>query len=253
MQTITQNQFAAPSTVGTTEAAKLGMVLSLFVFPSASLTQKMLFAFGSSILFTLFFLAFMTIFSVKERWMLPLIGIIYSGIIGSITEVIAYRFNLVQSMTAWTQGSFSMIQTHQYEWLFLGLIILIAVWKLSQTFTIMNLGKETSESLGIPYSLLEKLALFLVALTTSVTMITVGALPFLGVIIPNLVRKHYGDNLSQTKLIVALAGANLVLACDILSRVLIRPYELSVSLLLGIIGSLVFILLLWRGGRKDAV
>lgn len=253
MQTITQNQFAAPSTVGTTEAAKLGMVLSLFVFPSASLTQKMLFAFGSSILFTLFFLAFMTIFSVKERWMLPLIGIIYSGIIGSITEVIAYRFNLVQSMTAWTQGSFSMIQTHQYEWLFLGLIILIAVWKLSQTFTIMNLGKETSESLGISYSLLEKLALFLVALTTSVTMITVGALPFLGVIIPNLVRKHYGDNLSQTKLIVALAGANLVLACDILSRVLIRPYELSVSLLLGIIGSLVFILLLWRGGRKDAV
>ena len=253
MQTITQNQFAAPSTVGTTEAAKLGMVLSLFVFPSASLTQKMLFAFVSSIVFTLFFLAFMTIFSVKERWMLPLIGIIYSGIIGSVTEVIAYRFNLVQSMTAWTQGSFSMIQTHQYEWLFLGLIILIAVWKLSQTFTIMNLGKETSESLGISYSLLEKLALFLVALTTSVTMITVGGLPFLGVIVPNLVRKHYGDNLSQTKLMVALVGANLVLACDILSRVLIRPYELSVSLLLGIIGSLIFILLLWRGGRKDAV
>ena len=185
--------------------------------------------------------------------MLPLIGIIYSGIIGSVTEVIAYRFNLVQSMTAWTQGSFSMIQTHQYEWLFLGLIILIAVWKLSQTFTIMNLGKEASESLGISYSLLEKLALFLVALTTSVTMITVGGLPFLGVIVPNLVRKHYGDNLSQTKLIVALVGANLVLACDILSRVLIRPYELSVSLLLGIIGSLIFILLLWRGGRKDAV
>lgn len=248
MQTITQNQFAAPSTVGTTEAAKLGMVLSLFVFPSASLTQKMLFAFVSSIVFTLFFLAFMTIFTVKERWMLPLIGIIYSGIIGSVTEVIAYRFNLVQSMTAWTQGSFSMIQTHQYEWLFLGLIILITVWKLSQTFTIMNLGKETSESLGISYSLLEKLALFLVALTTSVTMITVGGLPFLGVI----VRKRYGDNLSQTKLMVALVGANLVLACDILSRVLIRPYELSVSLLLGIIGSLVFILLLWRGGRKDA-
>ena len=253
MQTITQNQFAAPSTVGTTEAAKLGMVLSLFVFPSASLTQKMVFAFVSSIVFTLFFLAFMTIFTVKERWMLPLIGIIYSGIIGSVTEVIAYRFNLVQSMTAWTQGSFSMIQTHQYEWLFLGLIILIAVWKLSQTFTIMNLGKETSESLGISYSLLEKLALFLVALTTSVTMITVGGLPFLGVIVPNLVRKRYGDNLNQTKLMVVLVGANLVLACDILSRVLIRPYELSVSLLLGIIGSLVFILLLWRGGRKDAV
>ena len=82
-------------------------------------------------------------------------------------------------------------------------------------------------------------------------MITVGGLPFLGVIVPNLVRKHYGDNLSQTKLIVALVGANLVLACDILSRVLIRPYELSVSLLLGIIGSLVFILhFSGEGGTK---
>ena len=47
-----------------------------------------------------------------------------------------------------------------------------------------------------------------------------------------------------------MLGANLVLACDILSRVLIRPYELSVSLLLGIIGSLVFILLLWRGDER---
>ena len=77
--------------------------------------------------------------------MLPLIGIIYSGIIGSITEVIAYRFNLVQSMTAWTQGSFSMIQTHQYEWLFLGLIILIAVWNIPNLYHHES-GRETSES-----------------------------------------------------------------------------------------------------------
>ena len=113
----------------------------------------------------------------------------------------------------------------------------------------MNLGRETSESLGISYSLVEKSALFLIALTTSVTMITVGGLPFLGVIVPNIVRKRYGDNLTNIKLIVALVGANLVLACDILSRILIRPYEISVSLILGIIGSLVFILLLWKRGR----
>ncbi len=111
-------------------------------------------------------------------------------------------------------------------------------------------GERNQREFGDFLLLLEKLALFLVALTTSVTMITVGGLPFLRVIVPNLVRKCYGDNLSQTKLMVALVGANLVLACDILSRVLIRPYELSVSLLLGIIGSLVFILLLWRGDEK---
>lgn len=56
MQTVTQNHFAAPSTVGTVEAAKFGMLLSLFFFPSATLAQKMLFAFVSAIFLQLFLL-----------------------------------------------------------------------------------------------------------------------------------------------------------------------------------------------------
>lgn len=56
MQTVTQNHFAAPSTVGTVEAAKFGMLLSLFFFPSATLAQKMLFAFVSAIFLRLFLL-----------------------------------------------------------------------------------------------------------------------------------------------------------------------------------------------------
>ena len=56
MQTVTQNHFAAPSTVGTVEAAKFGMLLSLFLFPSATLAQKMLFAFVSAIFFTIIFI-----------------------------------------------------------------------------------------------------------------------------------------------------------------------------------------------------
>ncbi|KXT81986.1 Iron compound ABC uptake transporter permease protein PiuB [Streptococcus sp. DD11] len=251
MQTITQNPFAAPSTVGTVDAAKLGMLISLFFFPSATLAQKMLFAFLSSIFFTIFFIRFVRQFSFKEKWLLPLVGIIYSGVIGAAGEIISYRFNLVQSMTSWTQGSFSMIQRHQYEWLFLSLAILLAVWRLSATFTIMNLGEEASQNLGIRYAKMEGLALFLTALTTSVTMITVGSLPFLGVIVPNLVRKFCGDHIKRIKTIIALTGACLVLICDIAARLVIRPYEVSVSLILGICGSLAFMYLLWRGAAHE--
>ncbi|MBP2622687.1 ABC transporter permease [Streptococcus oricebi] len=251
MQTITQNPFAAPSTIGTVEAAELGMLLSLFFFPSASLGQKMLFAFCSAIFFTLIFIRFVRKLSFKEKWLLPLVGLIYSGIISAAAQIIAYRFNLVQSMSSWTQGSFSMIQRHQYEWLFLSLIILIAVWRLSSTFTIMNLGEDASHNLGISYYKVEGLILFLVALTTSVTMITVGSLPFLGVIVPNVVRTFWGDNMKRIKGAVALAGAVFVLACDILARLLIRPYELSVSLILGMVGSIIFIFLLWRGSVHE--
>lgn len=247
MQTMTQNHFAAPSTVGTVEAAQLGLLLSIMVFPSATLFQKMAFAFFSSILSTLLFLQVIKGLTLKEKWLLPLIGIIYSGIIGSLARALAYQFNLVQSMTSWTQGSFSMIQRNQYEWLFLALVVLLVVWRFSASFTLMSLGRDTSRYLGLSYEVFERLGVILVALATSVTMITVGGLPFLGVIVPNLVRRYAGDHISRNLWLVAMYGACLVLVCDILARLLISPYELSVSLILGILGSITFVILIVRG------
>ncbi|MCQ9210097.1 ABC transporter permease [Granulicatella seriolae] len=252
MQAITQNSFAAPSTIGTVEAAKLGLLLSLFIFPNTSLQQKVMMAFLVSMAVTLFFISFAKRFALKEQWMLPLLGLVFSGIIGSFSSIIAYRYNLVQSMSSWTQGSFSMIQSGQYEWLFLGLVILVIVAISAERFTIISLGKDISNSLGLSYDFYEKLALLLVALTTSVTIITVGSLPFLGVIVPNIVRRFKGDHLKQSIFSVALTGMNLVLLCDIIGRLVIRPYEVSVSLVLGIIGSIVFIGLLWKGSSGHA-
>ncbi|SUN75804.1 putative iron compound ABC transporter permease protein [Streptococcus massiliensis] len=252
IQTVTQNPFAAPSTVGTVDAARLGMIISLFLFPQATLLQKMVSAFISAMFFTMIFIYSIRNLSFSEKWLLPLVGMIFSGILSASSQLIAFRFNLVQSMTSWTQGSFAMIQRHQYEWLFLSLIILVATWILADVFTIMKLGEDTSQSLGISYSQMEKLTLFLVALTTSVTMITVGSLPFLGVIVPNLVRQFWGDNIKRVKGSIALIGACLVLVCDIVARLVIRPYELSVSLVLGILGSIIFLILLWKGGQRHA-
>lgn len=251
MQTITQNNYAAPSTVGTVEAAQLGMLISLFFFPKASLAQKMSFAFISSMLMTLFFIKVVRRLPFKEKWMLPLVGLIYGGMIGAVAEMIAYRFDLVQSMTSWTQGSFAMIQTNQYEWLFLNLIIVVGIWRFSESFSIMNLGEEASTMLGLPFSQMEAIALFLVSLTTAVTMITVGSLPFLGVIIPNIVRHFVGNHLKKSRRFVFWSGVCLVLACDILARLIIRPYELSVSVILGVLGSAIFIWMLWRGDVYD--
>ena len=111
----------------------------------------------------------------------------------------------------------------------------------------MALGEDTSRSLGLPYQTMETLALVLVSLTSAITMITVGALPFLGVIVPNLVRQFAGDFFKNTRSLVVLVGMILVLACDIVARLVIWPYEVSVSLILGVIGTLVFLMLIWKG------
>lgn len=91
----------------------------------------------------------------------------------------------------------------------------------------------------------------MVSLTTAVTMITVGSLPFLGVIIPNIVRHFVGNHLEKSRRLVFWSGVCLVLACDILARLIIRPYELSVSVILGVLGSAIFIWMLWRGDVYD--
>ena len=93
MQTISQNPYAAPSTTGTTEAAQLGILSSLFFFGKATLFQKMSFAFISSLLFTSLVIQVIRRLKFKEKWVLPLVGLIYSGIIGSFAETIAFRFN----------------------------------------------------------------------------------------------------------------------------------------------------------------
>lgn len=247
MQTITQNPYAAPSTTGTTEAAQLGILTSLFFFSKATLFQKMSLAFVSALLFTGIFIQVIRRLQFKEKWILPLVGLIYSGIIGSFAQMIAYRFNLIQSMTSWSQGSFSMIQRHQFEWLFLLLLVFAGVWLYSNTFSVMALGEDASKNLGLPYQTMETLALVLIALTSAVTMITVGGLPFLGVIVPNLVRHYAGDYFKKTRSLVVLVGMLLVLACDILGRLVIWPYEVSVSLILGVVGTLVFISIIWKG------
>jgi iron complex transport system permease protein len=74
-------------------------------------------------------------------------------------------------------------------------------------------------------------------------------LPFLGLIIPNIVSIYRGDHLRKRLPHTALLGAVFVLACDILGRIIIFPYEISIGLMVGVIGSAIFLFMLIRRGR----
>lgn len=102
-------------------------------------------------------------------------------------------------------------------------------------------------SLGLNYSATVALGLLLVAITVAATVITVGAIPFVGLVIPNLVALRYGDNLARTLPMVALGGASLLLVCDILGRLIIYPFEVPIGLTAGSMGGVLFLaLIIWR-------
>lgn len=241
MQTITQNEFASPSTIGTVDAAKLGLMMSLLLFPSPGLLEKMATSFVFAIGFSALFVALQHHLSIKQKWMIPLIGLIFGGVIGACTQFIAYQFQLVQSLSSWMQGSFSMIQTNQYEWLYLCLFVLVLSIVFAHYYTVISMGEDISRNLGVPIKRMESLTLVLIALTTSVTMITVGSLPFIGVIVPNIVRMRFGTQMKDLVPLTMFVGACLVLSCDILARIVIAPYEISVSIILSILGAALFI------------
>ncbi|MCB5954915.1 ABC transporter permease [Enterococcus sp. CWB-B31] len=246
MQHLTQNKFVSPSTAGTMDSARLGILVVMIFFPTAPLLFRSLIAFLFAFGGTLIFLSLTRFLPSKNQVMIPLIGVMFGNIVGSIATFFAYQFQLVQNMSSWLQGNFSTVMKGSYELIYLTLPLLVIVYFFAYRFTIAGMGEDMSHSVGLNYRQTQLLGLSIVALSSAVVLIMVGSIPFLGVIIPNLVSMRYGDHMKNTLWITAVGGSIFLLICDVAARIVIAPYEIPVSVVVGVIGSLIFIFLLLR-------
>jgi iron complex transport system permease protein len=246
MQQLSRNKFVSPTTAGTMDAARLGILVSLILFSSASLMQKMMISFLFALAGTFLFMKVLDRVKYKDAIFIPLVGLMFGNVIGSVTTFFAYKYDLMQSIGSWLQGDFSVVLKGQYELLYISIPGLIIAYIYANRFTIAGMGEDFSVNLGLKYKQIVNIGLVIVALVTTVVMLTVGAIPFLGLIIPNIVSILMGDNLKANLFPTAMMGAVFVLICDILGRVIIYPYEISIGLMVGVIGSVLFIYLLLR-------
>lgn len=249
MQQISRNKFVSPTTAATVDSAKLGILVSLILFSKSSTIQKMLISFVFAIGGTMLFMQILKRVKFKNTIFIPLIGMMLGSIIDSITTFFAYRFDLVQNISTWLQGDFSMIIKGRYELLYISIPLIIIAFTYANKFTVAGMGEEFSVNLGLNYNRTVNIGIGIVALISSLVIITVGRIPFLGLVIPNIVTIFQGDNMKNNIGHTALFGAVFLLACDILGRIIIFPYEVSISLTVGVIGSLVFLYLLIRGNK----
>ena len=247
LQHLVRNKFVEPATSGGLDAAKLGILLSLALVPAASVPVRMLFALVICFAAGLVFVLLIRRIQFKSTVLVPVIGLMYGGVLSAIAEFYAYRHNIMQSMQGWLLGDFSRVVQGSYEIIYLILPIVALTYLYAHRFTLVGMGEGMATSLGLNYPATVALGLLLVAVTVSATVISVGAIPFVGLVIPNLVALRYGDNLGRTLPIVALSGACLLLACDILGRVLIYPFEVPIGLTAGSVGGVLFLaLIIWR-------
>lgn len=246
MQQLSRNKFVSPTTAGTLDATRLGILASMLLFANASMLEKMTVAFAFALAGTFLFMQILDRIKFKDAIFIPLVGLMFGNILSSITTFFAYKADVIQNMSAWLQGDFSMVMKGSYELLYISVPVFIIAYVYANRFTVAGMGEDFSKNLGLKYRSVVNIGLVLVALITATVVLTVGMIPFLGLIIPNIVSIFKGDHLQKTLPHTAMLGAIFLLACDILGRVLIYPYEISISLMVGVIGSFIFLFLLFR-------
>ncbi|MDR0227195.1 MAG: iron chelate uptake ABC transporter family permease subunit [Burkholderiaceae bacterium] len=252
VQMLARNHFVEPSTVGTVESASLGMLASFLFVPHWPVVAKMGIAAVAALLGTALFLAVLSRIRLRSSWMVPLVGLVLSGVLEAAGSFVALQFDMMQALKSWSQGDFSLVVQGRYEllWLSLGMTALACL--AADRFTVAGLGESFATNLGLHYRRLVWQGLVVVAVATAAVVVTAGSLPFVGLIVPNLVRLVLGDNVRRSVLWVALIGAGLTLACDLVGRLLIAPYEIPVGTVLGVLGSALFIALILHRGRERA-
>ncbi|MFF0943080.1 ABC transporter permease [Kocuria sp. CPCC 205300] len=250
MQLMARNKFVEPSTVGTVESAQAGLLVVTLLLPAAPLMAKM----GVASLFALagtgLFLLVLQRIPLRNSLLVPLVGIMLGNVIASVTTFFGYRFDLLQSLNAWMIGDFSGVLRGRYELLWLVLALTVVGYVAADRFTVAGMGQEFTTNLGIDHRRVMALGMTLVALISAVVVVTVGSIPFLGLVVPNLVSMLVGDNVRRTVPWVAVLGAGFVLACDILARVIRYPYEIPVGTIVAVVGGVLFLALLLRGRNR---
>ncbi|EAI7113161.1 ABC transporter permease [Campylobacter coli] len=246
MQQLTQNKFVSPTTAGTMDCAKFGILISLIFFTGASFFTQALIASIFALLGSFIFIQILRKIKLKDVIFVPLIGLMFGGIINAITTFFAYALNYIQNIQGWLQGSMANVMQGNYELLYISLPLFILAYFLAHKITIAGIGEDLALNLGVSYNTILFLGLIIVSIITSVVIVSIGVIPFLGLIIPNLIAIYRGDNLKKNLIYIALCGALFLLICDIISRLVIFPFEMPLSITTGVLGSLIFIFLLLK-------
>ncbi|MGP4033706.1 ABC transporter permease [Pseudarthrobacter sp. 1C304] len=246
MQLMARNRFVEPSTVGTIESATLGILVVTVIAPGAPMLAKMLVASVFAMLGTALFLAILRRLPARNTLLIPLVGIMLGGIIAAVTSFFAYRYDLLQTLSNWMIGDFSGVLRGRYELLWIVAALMLVGLLAADRFTVAGMGQDFTSNLGLNYARTMRLGLLLVSLISAVVVTTVGAVPFLGLVVPNIVSLIFGDNLRRAVPWTALFGAAFVLVCDIIGRTIQYPYEVPVGMVMSVLGAVLFLALILR-------
>jgi ABC-type Fe3+-siderophore transport system permease subunit len=249
MQGLTRNPLGDPGLLGVSAGAAFGIVLAAGVFGVTALLGAIWFAFAGAVL------AAVAVYLLGSRGRggsapvkLALAGVAISILLDSLTSGIALTDpEALDRYRYWSSGS---LTGHEGSTVLRIAPFLIAGAGLALTLaTALNsigLGEDVAAALGRRLGLVRLRAALAVTLLTGATVAVTGPILFVGLVVPHLVRMVTGPDHRWLLPGSLLCAPCLVLACDIVGRVVARPAELDVSLVAAFLGAPFFIALVRR-------
>lgn len=252
LQNVLSNKLASPSIIGVNAGAGFGVTLccSLGIISGWAVSA---FAFGGSLIAVILLSLFASRTNASKTTVI-LGGVALNSILGAFSESLSVLDNDVAMLTTeFRVGGFSAVSyTRLLPAAVMILTALLILFTLFNELDIVALGDETAKSVGLKAKKFRMLFLALSALLAGAAVSFSGLLGFVGLIVPHFVRKFTGNESRKLLPLSAVAGGGFVCLCDTLSRLLFKPYELPVGILMSLIGGPVFVVMLVRmkGGYK---
>lgn len=255
LQGYLRNPLAEPALIGVSASASLGAVLAIYTGLSTVFPLSLpLAALAASVVAVLIVQAM----AGRRGSVLTLIlaGVAVSSFAGAMTSL---ALNLssnpfaAQEIMFWMLGSLTD-RSMTHVWVALPFILAgwAALLTLGRALDALTLGGDTAASLGIDMRRVQFLAVFGTAASVGAATAVSGAIGFVGLVVPHLLRPLTGGRPSRLLPASALGGASVVLAADILVRIVAPERELKLGVLTAIVGAPFFLWLVWRERRKVA-
>lgn len=256
LQSLFRNPLVSPDVIGVSSAASFGGVLTiLFSLGSIALVFG---SFATGLSAALLVMALGRIRTGSPILTIVLGGIVVSALFNALVSLVTYLadpYTTLPSITFWLMGSFAAATWAQVLTAIVPIIpSLIVVFALRWRINLLSLGDDEARSLGMKPERMRILLIVAVALLTATTVAVSGAIGWVGLVIPHLVRLLIG---ADNRVLIpgsALLGGLYMLLVDTLARSVVAV-EIPVGILTAVIGAPVFVILLVRrskGGRLIA-
>ena len=250
LQAVTRNPLADPHLLGVSSGACFGAILALLhtgLF--LGLATLPLFAFGGALAATALVLVVSRATGARSADRLVLVGVAVSFVIMAAANFLIFLGDprATHTVVFWMLGGLGMATWSHLVWP-LGALLLCGGWLMSRgrLLTAMTVGDETAASLGVEVDRFRLTVFVATAFLTGAMVAFSGAIGFVGLMVPHVVRFVVGGAVERMLPLAALVGAVFLVLADAAARVLAAPEDMPIGIVTGVVGGLFFLGLMGR-------